>query len=131
MKRLKILKFKINEYIDLNNGQDVGCNVIQCGKDRYTIKDFKRIGDYDDRVAYTAVLCLNNKPFCKCSNDGFCGLVEIEPVDIQAKAVLASTNIKLSKYGWRFRGGNFKLELDFIADTLAMTEAITESLNLK
>lgn len=121
MKRVKIFRFKQNDFIDLSHTPECGCNVIQCGKDKYTLSNFKLQDGHDDSLPYSAILCLNKKPVCKCVNDGWGGQTELTPLDIQAKAVMASASVTLSKYGWKFRGTEFGLKLDFIADTLAIS----------
>jgi hypothetical protein len=121
MQKIKVFKFIQNEHIDLTHTPEFGCNVIQCGRDKYTISNFKAVEGHDDSLPYNAVLCLNDKPICKCSNTGWGEQTEIKPISIQSEAIIASARMKLSKYGWSFRGGEFDLTLDFIADTLALS----------
>ena len=121
MKRVKIFKFKKNDVVDLTHTPEFGCNVIQCGKDKYTLTDYKPQEGHDDSLPYSAILCLNNQPICKCLNDGWGGSTELTPVDIRAKAVMASADITLSKFKWSFRTTEMHLTLDFIADTLAIS----------
>ena len=120
-KRVTTFKFKQNDYVDLTHTPEFGCNVIQCGKDKYTLKDFKVQEGHDDSLPYTAILCFNKRPICKCLNDGWGGQTEMTPLDAQAKVIMASAAVTLSKYGWQYMGTKFALDLYFIADTLAIS----------
>ena len=123
MKRVKTFKFKRNGVVDLTDTPECGCNVIQCGKDKFSIREFRVIGGHDDSLPYTAILCINNNPLCKCFNDGWGGDTELTPIDNRARAIMASANVTLSNYEWLYCGTKFKLDLGFIADTLAITES--------
>lgn len=123
-KRVRILKFKKNGYINLDSTPEFDCNVIQCGKDRFTLREFQLQYGHDDSLPYTAILCLNDNPVCRCTNDGWGGLTEIKPLDIKASAILKSIEGNIKNYGWSYMGTKFQLALEFIADTLAETEHI-------
>ena len=120
-KRVNIFRFKQNDFVDLTHTPEHGCNVIQCGKDKYTLSNFKLQEGHDDSLPYSAILCINKKPVCKCVNDGWGGQTELMPLDIRSEAIMASAAVSLSKYGWKFHGTEFELKLDFIADTLAIS----------
>ena len=120
-KRINIFKFKKNEAIDLTNTPEVDCNAIECGKDRFTLKEFKVQVGHDDSLPYTAILCVNGKSICRCLNDGWGGQTEMTPLDAQSRALMASVQVKIAKYKWSFHGTEFVLDLDFIADTLAIS----------
>lgn len=123
-KRVRILKFKKNGYINLDSTPEFNCNVIQCGKDRFTLRDFQLQHGHDDSLPYTAILCLNDNPVCRCTNDGWGGQTDINPLDIKSSAILKSIEGNINKYGWSYMGTKFQLDLDFIANTLAETEHI-------
>ena len=120
LKKIKIFEFKKNVYMDLDKSPEAFCNVIKCGKNRFTLRDFKLQDGHDDSIPYSAILCLNDKSLCKCVNDGCGGQTEMVPVDIRAKAIMASAMVKLQNYGWCSKGMNIDLDLNFIADTLAI-----------
>lgn len=121
MKKLKIFKFKQGQTLDLTNSPEFGCNVIECGKNRFTLRDFKIQEGHDDSLPYSAILCINDKPICQCLNDGWGGMTEMKPLDAQSKALMASCQITLSKYKWKYRSTEFVLDLEFIANSLACT----------
>ena len=123
MKKINILKFKRGETLDLTNDPEVCCNVIECSKDRFTLKEFKLITGHDDTLPYSAILCVNGKPVCHCVNDGWGGTTEMHPLDAQSRALMASVCVKISKYKWSFQEIERPLKLDFIADTLASSLA--------
>jgi hypothetical protein len=119
MKRLKIFKFKKGQVVDLTTSPEYGCNAIECGRDRFTLRDFKLQDGHDDSIPYSAILCVNDKPICKCFNDGWGGQTEMTPLDVRSKAMMAGVTLNLSKYQWGFHGTTFNVRIDFIADTLA------------
>ena len=123
MKKNKIFKFKKNGVNDLTHTPEFGCNIIECGNDRFTLTDFKLQEGHDDSLPYTAILRINGKPICKCINTGWGEQTAINPLDIQCGAIMASVSNKLSKYEWQYHGTIFSLGLYFIADTLAITES--------
>jgi len=118
---MKIFKFPKTRVIDLTETPERFCNVIECGRDRFTLKDFKLQDGHDDSIPYSATLCVNGKPLCKCVNDGWGGVTELTAIDIAATASMASLNINLPKFRWSYRGTEFGVTLDFIADVLAST----------
>lgn len=117
MIKVKILKFVKTKPTDLSNNEVF--NVIECGRDRYTLKECRKIEGHDDTLPYNAKLCLNGKPVCICHNDGWGGVTEIKALDIRSKAILSSMRLKVGQYKWSFNGTEFPLEVEFIADTLA------------
>lgn len=122
MKRVRTFKFKKNGYVDLDGTPEYMCNVIKCGDDKYTLRDFKLIEGHDDSLPYSATLCINGKPICKCFNDGCGGDTQLTPINIQSEVIMKSAKVMLSKFGWISKGIKFQLDLTFIADTLAITE---------
>ena len=119
MKKKEILKFGKNKVLDLTNSIEVGCNVIECGRDRFTLQEFKLQDGHDDSLPYSALLCLNDKPICRCINDGWGGETEMQALDAQTKVIMASAMTNLRKFKWSYMETIFELKLDFIADTLA------------
>ncbi len=117
MIKVKILKFVKTKPTDISNNELF--NVIECGKDRYTLKECRLIEGHDDTLPYTAKLCLNGKPVCSCFNDGWGGVTEIKPLDIRSKAILSSMCLKVGQYKLSCNGTEFPLDVEFIADTLA------------
>lgn len=115
----KVLNFKENDFVDLTFPINYGYNTIQCGKDKYTLKDFKLQNGHDDSLPYSAILCVNDKPICSCLNDGWGGLTEIIPINVHSRDMLEKINKNLSSYGWQHKGRKFHLVLDFVADLLA------------
>ena len=122
-KRVKILKFPNNKVLRLTNTSEADCNVIECGKDRFTLQEFQLQHGHDDSLPYYAKLCLNGKPICTCLNDGWGGQTDLRPLDNQMREVMTSMEIALSKFKWSFGGIEFPLSIDFIADTLACSLA--------
>lgn len=122
-KRVNIFKFKKNEAIDLSTSPERGCNAIECGKDRFTLKDFKLQDGHDDSLPYSAILCFNGKPVCHCLNDGWGGMTEMKPLDAQTRALMVNIELNISKYKWGYKGTEFALDLEFIANTLACSLA--------
>ena len=117
MVKVKILKFVKTKPTHLSDNQTY--NVIECGKDRYTLKDCKLVPGHDDTLPYTAKLCLNGRPICSCFNDGWGGVTEIKPLEIKSQAIMSSMRLKLAQYKWVYANTEFPLELEFVADTLA------------
>ena len=127
MIKLKIFKFKQGKTVDLTHTPEFGCNVIECGKDRFTLKDFKIQDGHDDSLPYSATLCINGNPICKCVNDGWGGTTEMTPFDIKTMVIMASVQLNISRYKWSFHGTEFALKLDFIADTLACSLSASQT----
>lgn len=119
MKNLKIFKFKKITPTDLTDSPEFACDAIEVGRNRFTLKDFKLQEGHDDSIPYTAILYMNDKPVCKCFNDGWGGITELTALDATSKALMASSVITVGKCKWSYRGTEFDLTLDFIADTLA------------
>ena len=119
MKKLKIFKFGKNKVVDLSHTPEFGCNAIECGRDRYTLSEFKVQEGHDDSLPYSATLCLNGKPICKCFNDGWGGKTGMQALDNQTKVIMTSIENNLRNFKWSFHGTEFCLKLDFIADALA------------
>ena len=129
---LKFLKNK-NTIIDIDN---TIYDVVQCDKNKFTIRDFKLQEWHDDSLPYTAILCNNGKPLCSCFNDGYGGTTSITPLDAMSKAIMTSISLKL-KESFSFRTKDCKddveipVTLDFIADILAYGENKRNSLSIK
>lgn len=123
MGKLKIFRFNKKGTTDLSGSPEFGCNVIQCGKNRFTLKDFRKQSGHDDSLPYTAILCMNNKPICRCTNDGWGGLTDTKPINLESEVLMKSIEVNLKNYKWGYMGGDFVLTIDFIADILACTHS--------
>lgn len=119
--KVKELKFNKKKPLDLTNDMEVGCDVITCDKNSFTMRDFRKQEGHDDSLPYTGLLCYNGKPICRCTNDGWGGQTEITPLGASEMAILASVELSLQKYKWQYGKTIFDLKIDFIADTLAIT----------
>ena len=117
MKKLKILRLVKTKPACFDSKSTY--NVIECGKDRYTLSNCREIDGHDDSLPYAAKLCLNGKPVCSCFNDGWGGMTELKPLDIASRAILSSMRIKLKQYKWSCGKTEFPFDLEFVADTLA------------
>ena len=123
MIKKKPFRFCQNKVVDLSNSPEHMCNVIECGRDKFTLSTFKLQDGHDDSLPYSAILCINGTPLCKCLNDGWGGTTEMTPLGADKAIKMKSLDLHLSKFKWAFKGTEFQLKLDFIADTLAITEA--------
>ena len=129
---LKFLKNK-NNIIDIDG---IIYDVVQCDKNKFTIRDFKLQEGHDDSLPYTAILCNNGKPLCSCFNDGNGGTTTITPLDAMSKAIMTSISLKF-KESFSFKTKDCKddveipVTLDFIADILAYGENKRNSLSIK
>ena len=119
--KVKELKFNKKKVLDLTNNIEVGCDVITCDKNNFTMRDFRKQEGHDDSLPYTGLLCYNGKPICRCTNDGWGGGTQIMPVGAAERAILASIELSLKNYKWKYDNIVFELKVDFIADTLANT----------
>lgn len=123
MKKAKIFKFRKNECTDLTHSPEAYCTEIQCGTMKFTLRDFKLQEGHDDSMPYTAILCINGKQVCRCTNDGWGGQTELKPLEIQSKAIMESTAMTLSKFGFKYHDFKSTLRLDLIADMLSLDKA--------
>lgn len=119
--KVKELKFNKKKPLDLTTDMEVGCDVITCDKNSFTMRDFRKQEGHDDSLPYTGLLCYNGKPICRCTNDGWGGQTEITPLGASEMAILASIKVSLKNYKWEYHKTIFDLKIDFIADTLAIT----------
>lgn len=119
--KVKELKFNKKKVLDLTTNIEVGCDVITCDKNYFTMRDFRKQEGHDDSLPYTGLLCYNGKPICRCTNDGWGGETEIKPLGASEMAILASIKNSLKNYKWKYDNIVFELKVDFIADTLANT----------
>lgn len=120
--KIKVLKFDKKKPIDLNDCPEAGCEVIEVGKNKFTMRDYRPQEGHDDSLPYVGILCCNGKPLCKCFNDGWGGETEMTPVGVAEGAIMRSIANKISDFKWVYKSMVFDLKLDFIADVLAQTE---------
>lgn len=129
--KIKSLKFDKKSPINMDNCPEDGCEVIEVGKNKFTMRDFRKQEGHDDSLPYVGILCCNGKPLCKCLNDGWGGQTNMTPVGVAEGAIMKSLANKIGDCKWTYMGTTFDLELDFIADILAQTENLKLSKTIK
>ena len=120
------LKFeKKKKIVNLDDNKEAFVEIIEVGdKHRFTMRDFRLQEGHDDSLPYVATLCDNGKPLCKCLNDGWGGETDLIPLNVQLGAIMVTIKKAISAFKWSYKGTTFDLTLDFIADTLALSENI-------
>ena len=122
--KIKSLKFDKKMPLSLDDNKEYMAEVIEVGKNKFTMRDYRPQEGHDDSLPYVGILCNNGKPLCRCFNDGWGGMTELTPVGAAEGAIMKSIANKLGDYKWSFDGTEFDLDIYFIADTLAITEDI-------
>lgn len=118
MVKKKVFKFKQNDVVDVTEMKTLDSNVIECGRNRFTLHEFKAKGYENDTLQYAAVLYINNKPFFNCSKDES-GVTKIIAVDNKSGIFKKCVEAQLKKYKWSMMGHEYILTLEFIADNIA------------
>ena len=120
--KFNVLKFEKKVVTNLNQKKEEYYDVIEAGKHKFAIRDFKLQDGHDDSLPYSAVLCDNGKPLCKCINDGWGGQTELSTTNVRDAAVLTSVKKTIGQFKFSYGDVVFDLTLDFIADLLAEGE---------
>ena len=128
--KYNVLKFENKVVLNLDECE-ANIDVIEVGKHKFTLRDFKLQDGHDDSLPYSAVLCDNGKPLCNCLNDGWGGMTELKPVSVQSGAIMVSIKKALANFKWSFKGTIFDVTLDWVADTLAIGENIKLNKTIK
>lgn len=109
---------------------NVPYNVIKVGDYTFTMKRFRIIPGHDDSLPYMGTLCINNKPFAVCGNDGWGGPSSINVIRKSDINKVSELDEMLNEYEWYWgeqlshrADGTPALPLtwsvDMIADTIA------------
>lgn len=122
--KIKSLKFDKKMPLSLDDNKEYMAEVIEVGKNKFTMRDYRPQEGHDDSLPYVGILCNNGKPLCRCFNDGWGGMTELTPIGAAEGAIMKSIANKLGDYKWSFKDAEFDLDIYFIADTLAITENV-------
>lgn len=118
MIKQKVLKFKQNGTIDLTENKSFDCNVVECGRNRFTLHQLEFNGYENGILYYSAVLYVNNQPFFTCIKNS-AGVTKIVANNNRTDLFRKSVEVQLKKYKWSLMGHEYTLTLEFIADNIA------------